>query len=187
MIPKAFQTRSWSACPDCGEVLQESADTVGCMRCQQRWPVVDGVPYFIGDFPYWGGPLGTDAGSQSRGSGHKLEVSASGLSGAFRPARFLDEPKSRPGKLVSAVGLAPGEPGPGYRCRYGDQLSRSRTAISRGDRDGTGPLAHCVHAGTVRSGAAVRHQNHPKFALVSAFSGSGYRSGRDEWRPGMGC
>ena len=44
----------WLACPGCGETLQESVDNLECLCCQQRWPVVDGVPHFIPDFPYWG-------------------------------------------------------------------------------------------------------------------------------------
>jgi ubiquinone/menaquinone biosynthesis C-methylase UbiE len=42
------------ACPDCGAPLRECRDDIECITCDRRWPVVDGIPQFIGDFPYWG-------------------------------------------------------------------------------------------------------------------------------------
>ena len=48
------QPERWLVCPACRETLRQSAESVACMRCQQRWPVVNGVPHFVKDFPYWG-------------------------------------------------------------------------------------------------------------------------------------
>lgn len=41
-------------CPGCGTPLQESDAKLHCLRCQESWPIIDGVPNFIEDFPYWG-------------------------------------------------------------------------------------------------------------------------------------
>jgi SAM-dependent methyltransferase len=42
------------ACPNCGVPLEKAADKLDCASCRQSWPLVDGVPHFVGDFPYWG-------------------------------------------------------------------------------------------------------------------------------------
>jgi len=42
------------ACPECGARLRQSAAELGCAGCSRAWPIVDGAPHFIGDFPYWG-------------------------------------------------------------------------------------------------------------------------------------
>lgn len=41
-------------CPDCGGGLLESPDALSCPRCRKQWPIVDGVPHFVTEFPYWG-------------------------------------------------------------------------------------------------------------------------------------
>jgi SAM-dependent methyltransferase len=41
-------------CPDCGARLRQSGAELGCAGCGRAWPIVDGAPHFIGDFPYWG-------------------------------------------------------------------------------------------------------------------------------------
>src|SRR5689334_6744166 len=41
-------------CPDCKSALDESSDRLACPDCNKHWPVVDGVPYFTTQFPYWG-------------------------------------------------------------------------------------------------------------------------------------
>jgi SAM-dependent methyltransferase len=49
-----LQAQPWLVCPDCGVALEQSAGAVSCARCQHRWPVVDGIPHFVKEFPYWG-------------------------------------------------------------------------------------------------------------------------------------
>lgn len=42
-------------CPECGfGRLLPMAEELICEGCSSRWPVVDGIPSFIGEFPYWG-------------------------------------------------------------------------------------------------------------------------------------
>jgi SAM-dependent methyltransferase len=41
-------------CPDCGGGLLGSTDVLECPRCGKHWPIVDGVPHFVSEFPYWG-------------------------------------------------------------------------------------------------------------------------------------
>jgi SAM-dependent methyltransferase len=41
-------------CPDCGLFLRQAADQLDCHSCGQRWPVIDGIPHFVNNFPYWG-------------------------------------------------------------------------------------------------------------------------------------
>jgi len=41
------------ACPSCGERLSFS-DEAHCTQCRSVWPVIDGVPHFVSDAPYWG-------------------------------------------------------------------------------------------------------------------------------------
>jgi SAM-dependent methyltransferase len=42
------------ACPSCGAALAQAPETVSCCSCGTRWPIIEGVPHFIGEFPYWG-------------------------------------------------------------------------------------------------------------------------------------
>jgi SAM-dependent methyltransferase len=51
---KHSNSEQWLVCPSCGEAIRESGDSVGCACCQQRWPVVDGIPHFVQEFPYRG-------------------------------------------------------------------------------------------------------------------------------------
>ena len=44
----------WIVCPDCAGGLFESTDALHCPQCGKSWPIVDGVPDFVGEFPYWG-------------------------------------------------------------------------------------------------------------------------------------
>ena len=41
-------------CPGCGAPLQEGDAKLHCLQCRESWPIIDGVPHFIEDFPYWG-------------------------------------------------------------------------------------------------------------------------------------
>src|SRR6266850_5491702 len=42
------------ACPRCGHWLKRSNARYTCDGCEHSWPVVDGIPHFISDAPYWG-------------------------------------------------------------------------------------------------------------------------------------
>jgi SAM-dependent methyltransferase len=41
-------------CPDCGAGVRHESDKLHCSRCRKTWPVVNGIPHFIAEFPYWG-------------------------------------------------------------------------------------------------------------------------------------
>src|SRR2546421_270168 len=41
-------------CPGCSAPLLEQGANLHCLRCQKSWPVVNGIPHFVQDFPYWG-------------------------------------------------------------------------------------------------------------------------------------
>ena len=41
-------------CPHCRERLTETHDRLECAGCSARWPVVEGIPYFVAEAPYWG-------------------------------------------------------------------------------------------------------------------------------------
>jgi SAM-dependent methyltransferase len=41
-------------CPQCGERLQRESAQLTCMLCGGHSPVIDGVPWFVSEFPYWG-------------------------------------------------------------------------------------------------------------------------------------
>jgi SAM-dependent methyltransferase len=42
------------ACPECGGKLPAAGQRLECGGCRKAWPVIDGVPQFVDDFPYWG-------------------------------------------------------------------------------------------------------------------------------------
>src|SRR3954454_23703373 len=42
------------ACPSCSQALEDHEDQVECRRCGQRWPVIEAVPHFEAEAPYWG-------------------------------------------------------------------------------------------------------------------------------------
>lgn len=41
-------------CPRCGRLFAKTLPVVECASCQLTWPVIDGIPHFITEFPYWG-------------------------------------------------------------------------------------------------------------------------------------
>jgi SAM-dependent methyltransferase len=41
-------------CPDCGVPLDDGNERLACAACRKQWPVIDGVPTFTTEFPYWG-------------------------------------------------------------------------------------------------------------------------------------
>ena len=41
-------------CPDCDGQLSELSDELNCPSCRRQWPIVDGIPHFVSEFPYWG-------------------------------------------------------------------------------------------------------------------------------------
>ena len=42
------------ACPQCAGPLDQKTAHIRCSVCNCQWPVLNGVPQFISDFPYWG-------------------------------------------------------------------------------------------------------------------------------------
>ena len=42
------------ACPICGGSFSRSHRRYTCDACGSVWPVVDGIPHFVSDVPYWG-------------------------------------------------------------------------------------------------------------------------------------
>src|SRR6266404_7020207 len=44
----------WLACPECGGALRAREEKLFCHECQLSWPIIDGVPHFVEEFPYWG-------------------------------------------------------------------------------------------------------------------------------------
>src|SRR2546428_6196231 len=42
------------ACPQCGGPFNRSHRRYICDACGRVWPVVDGIPHFVSDAPYWG-------------------------------------------------------------------------------------------------------------------------------------
>jgi SAM-dependent methyltransferase len=42
------------ACPACSASLTASTERYECSGCRSSWPVIDGIPHFISDAPYWG-------------------------------------------------------------------------------------------------------------------------------------
>jgi SAM-dependent methyltransferase len=41
-------------CPSCAQPLQQAFESFRCLGCSRDWPVIDGVPHFVSEFPYWG-------------------------------------------------------------------------------------------------------------------------------------
>jgi SAM-dependent methyltransferase len=41
-------------CPSCKVVLGSVAGVLQCSQCREEWPIIDGIPHFVEDFPYWG-------------------------------------------------------------------------------------------------------------------------------------
>ncbi len=44
----------WLECPECHRSLRQHGEKLQCSGCEKSWPVVDGIPHFVQDFPYWG-------------------------------------------------------------------------------------------------------------------------------------
>lgn len=44
----------WLVCPECSAPLRQEGEKLHCPQCQKGWMIVNGVPHFIEDFPYWG-------------------------------------------------------------------------------------------------------------------------------------
>ena len=44
----------WVVCPECGGALEPLSEGLGCLQCSKSWPMVDGIPHFVQEFPYWG-------------------------------------------------------------------------------------------------------------------------------------
>jgi SAM-dependent methyltransferase len=42
------------ACPDCATPLVQTGEKLECRSCRKSWPLVEGVPHFVSEFPYWG-------------------------------------------------------------------------------------------------------------------------------------
>jgi SAM-dependent methyltransferase len=53
-LPNNGNASECLACPNCGVPLGQELDKLSCLSCRQYWSVVDGVPHFVSDFPYWG-------------------------------------------------------------------------------------------------------------------------------------
>lgn len=72
------------ACPDCQMPLVAEGEQLRCAPCRHAWPIVNGIPHFVVDFPYWGEiPL-----EQMR------EVNQRAASGNWKAA-LLDSPDPR--------------------------------------------------------------------------------------------
>ncbi|HTP33564.1 MAG TPA: methyltransferase domain-containing protein [Candidatus Acidoferrales bacterium] len=41
-------------CPGCSAPLEEKSGRLRCPCCREAWPIVDGIPEFVEEFPYWG-------------------------------------------------------------------------------------------------------------------------------------
>ena len=48
------QNREGLVCPACKAHLTARGGELACADCRSSWPVVNGIPHFITDFPYWG-------------------------------------------------------------------------------------------------------------------------------------
>jgi SAM-dependent methyltransferase len=52
---KTAVTTEGLACPECVAGLRVKQDlSLECIACGTAWPLVNGVPHFIQDYPYWG-------------------------------------------------------------------------------------------------------------------------------------
>src|ERR1039458_639950 len=49
-----FDWTEFLVCPDCGVHLQVASEMLNCSQCQRQWPIINGIPHFVTDFPYWG-------------------------------------------------------------------------------------------------------------------------------------
>jgi SAM-dependent methyltransferase len=47
-------THAMLRCPNCESILTEEGVTILCERCSSRWPVINGIPFFVNTAPYWG-------------------------------------------------------------------------------------------------------------------------------------
>ena len=46
---------NWLVCPQCNASLKNAKDGhIYCPQCCSKWPVIDSVPHFVQEFPYWG-------------------------------------------------------------------------------------------------------------------------------------
>jgi SAM-dependent methyltransferase len=52
--PKAALAPEWIACPECSGRFNQGSSRLRCVGCGREWPIIDGVPHFVADFPYWG-------------------------------------------------------------------------------------------------------------------------------------
>src|SRR5690242_12204274 len=51
------RAQSWLdalACPQCRTALRHRADQLFCESCRSAWPISEGIPHFVEEFPYWG-------------------------------------------------------------------------------------------------------------------------------------
>jgi SAM-dependent methyltransferase len=44
----------WVICPSCGSAILDEGPRLCCSRCGSAWPIIDGIPHFVNQFPYWG-------------------------------------------------------------------------------------------------------------------------------------
>jgi SAM-dependent methyltransferase len=42
------------ACPACEAEIASATEPYECSACRRSWPVIDGIPHFVADAPYWG-------------------------------------------------------------------------------------------------------------------------------------
>lgn len=52
--PRIAGTLDWLVCPTCGARLGKRNEAFDCVQCRTVWPVINGTPHFIEEFPYWG-------------------------------------------------------------------------------------------------------------------------------------
>jgi SAM-dependent methyltransferase len=41
-------------CPECEAPLRQDNESLHCPECQRRWPIINGIPYFVENIPYCG-------------------------------------------------------------------------------------------------------------------------------------
>lgn len=55
VIESGHDRCGWLTCPACTAPLgRNPSGAFECSACRKAWPVVNGVPHFVEDFPYWG-------------------------------------------------------------------------------------------------------------------------------------